>query len=501
MHSDNRKLFPDNQAHNLETIAVAGELKASPSQLKGDLSDKALADNVIELNPSNKKDNTGPVRLIDFYAHMESHTYIFLPTMKPWPASSVDARINPIPIGKDEKGKEQTMSASRWLAKHRPVESMCWSPGDQKVILDRFLDQGGWNERKGIKSLNIYKPPIIKHGDASQAKPWIDLVDEIYPSDAEHLIDYFAQRVQHPDVKPNHALVLGGNGGIGKDSILAPVMHSVGPWNFRNVSPQNIMEEKWNDYVCSVILRVNEARDLGDLNRYAFYEHMKVYTAAPPEVIRCQEKYIRHYDVLNVCGVIYTTNHKTTGIFLPPDDRRHYVAWSDRCKEEFPDEKWLTLWAWYEGGGFGHVAAYLAQRDISNFNPKAPPPKTNAFWEIVNANRSPESAEMNTLIDGLNEPPALTLDMLIDKADDMDMLLFAAWLTDRKNRRQIPHRLEEAGYSAVANSSNKDGQWKIKGKNRIVYAKANLSEKERISAVNALIDASRPSRPFRPVGP
>jgi hypothetical protein len=30
-----------------------------------------------------------------------------------------------------------------------------------------------------------------------------------------------------------------------------------------------------------VILRVSEARDLGDYDRYAFHDHMKVYIAAP----------------------------------------------------------------------------------------------------------------------------------------------------------------------------------------------------------------------------
>ena len=32
---------------------------------------------------------------------------------------------------------------------------------------------------------------------------------------------------------------------------------------------------RFNGFVKSVILRVSEARDLGDVNRYAFYDHMK----------------------------------------------------------------------------------------------------------------------------------------------------------------------------------------------------------------------------------
>ena len=58
-------------------------------------------------------------------------------------------------------------------------------------------------------------------------------------------------------------------------------------------------------------------------------EHMKTLAAASPDVLRINEKHIRQYYVPNCCAVIITTNHKTDGMFLPADDRRHYVAWSD----------------------------------------------------------------------------------------------------------------------------------------------------------------------------
>ena len=125
----------------------------------------------------------------------------------------------------------------------------------------------------------------------------------------------------------------------------------------------------------SVILRVNEARDLGDaerINRFTFYDHTKIYTAAPPDVLRVDEKHLREYYVFNVLGFLITTNHKTDGIYLPADDRRHYVAWSNLTKEDFTPDYWRALWSWYSGGGFEHVAAYLSELDISSFDPKAP---------------------------------------------------------------------------------------------------------------------------------
>ena len=67
---------------------------------------------------------------------------------------------------------------------------------------------------------------------------------------------------------------------------LAPVIHAVGPWNFQDVTPGHLLD-KFNSFVKAVIVRVSEARDLGDSDRYTFYDHMKVYTASPPDVLRC----------------------------------------------------------------------------------------------------------------------------------------------------------------------------------------------------------------------
>ena len=61
-------------------------------------------------------------------------------------------------------------------------------------------------------------------------------------------------------------------------------------------------------------------------------------------------------------------------------------------------------------------------------DPKAPPPKTPAFWDIVDASRAPEDAELADVIDALSAgvktakgdlipPVAFTLARVLDKAD------------------------------------------------------------------------------------
>lgn len=275
-------------------------------------------------------------------------------------------------------------------------------------------------------------------------------------------------------------------------SLLHPVMHAVGPWNFTEVSPPQLLG-RFNGYLKSVVLRVNEARDLGELDRYDFYERCKPLTAAPPEVLRCDEKNIREHSVMNIVGVIITSNYLTDGCYLPPDDRRHYVAWSRLPAAGQPgalgNDYFQRLYRWYDEGGNGHVAAYLSELDLSDFNAKAPPPKTAAFWEIVDANRSSGESEFSDAIDkmaddnGGRPPLAFSTDKLCVNLPEA----LATWVRDPKNRRIVPAMLEKAGYVRVPNPNANNHLWKINGRRQAVYGQRSLSERTRLDAVQELL--------------
>ena len=422
------------------------------------------------------------VTVDDFYAYMPSHSYIFVPSRELWPSASVNARLPAVHVSPDK-----TISASAWLDQRRPVDQAVWAPGLPTLIQGRLISGGGWIERPGSDTFNLYIPPAEIEGDPAKATPWLEHIHRVYPQDAEHIVRCLAHRVQRPGEKINHALFLGGVPGIGKDTMLEPLKAAVGPWNFVEVSPKQLLG-RFNGWLKSIILRVSEARDMGDIDRFALYESLKTIEAAPPDVLRCDEKNLREHSVMNVCAVVITSNHKTDGIYLPADDRRHYVAWSDLTQGDFPAGYWRSLYGWYESGGSGHVAAYLSALDLSSFDPKAPPPKTPAFWDIVDANRAPEDAEIADVLDSLNHPPVVTIGQLCVYANDS----FREWLQDRRNARQIPHRLESAGYIPVRNDGQADGRWKLSGKNIVVYGRRELSVRDRIGAASRLCREGRP---------
>jgi hypothetical protein len=428
-----------------------------------------------------------PVRLEDFVAYLPQHKYIFRPTGEIWESAGVNACIPPL-ISAD--GKQ--IPASKRLDRDAPVQQATWAPGEPEIIADKLIIEGGWKERTGITIFNLYRPPTIirQRGDAT---PWTNLLSTVFPEEGEHIVLWLAHRAQLPEVKINHGLILGGESGIGKDTILEPVRHAVGPWNFRNINPEQ-MVGRFNGFLRTVILRITEARDLGDIDRYTFYNHLKAGAAAPPDTLLCDEKNIREHMILNRLGVIITTNY-TDGVYLPPNDRRFHVAWSPLPYGHFPPAFFNEFYKWLENGGNAIVADYLATFDIANFDPKAPPPRTAAFQRMVDTNRAPENAQLADAIDALgNEqcstdkhgnaipPDALTL-------NDIKRVVPSAlseWLADKKNARIIPHRLEECGYERVPNPDAEDGYWKIRGQRHAIYARRHLSPRDKIIAAQKL---------------
>jgi hypothetical protein len=63
---------------------------------------------------------------------------------------------------------------------------------------------------------------------------------------------------------------------------------------------------------------LQEARKLA-ATRFAFYDHMKNASAAPPDILEINDKHLTLYPIANCVGIIMTTNYKTDGVY--PESR------------------------------------------------------------------------------------------------------------------------------------------------------------------------------------
>ncbi len=303
----------------------------------------------------------------DFYAYLPLRKYIFAPTRELWPPESI-ASI----LGQD---------APYELDAEKPISCMTWAPGEPEVVRDSLMVKGGWLSKPGSHTFNTYIPaPEIEGGKAELAKPWVDHVTKVFPDDADHLVKWMAHRVRYHGVKINHALIVGSDKqGIGKDTIFEPIVAILGEWNCTEVSASQSMDPKFNPHLEALFCRISEANDLGDADRFTFYERRKSWTVTPPNTISVGDKNVKLHPVINVVGVVVSGNDKS-GFHLPSDDRRDYVAWSECVPADFEDGYFTALYKWYGNGGIAHVKAFLDTVDLSNWDPKAPPPKTAAFW-------------------------------------------------------------------------------------------------------------------------
>lgn len=444
------------------------------------------------------EDDERGVTFRDFWANLENHTFIYEPTGAMWPAASVNNYLGKLAVvdrqGRavvDDEGTEILLNAAQWLIMHRPVHQVVWAPGHQHVIPDRHLLEGGWVSKKGETTYNTYRPPVLPpRGRERSPDRWVDHVRRLYPEEYLHIIAWCAQRVQDPGAKVNHCLVLLGSQGIGKDTLLEPLKIAVGPWNFADISPTDVLSQ-YNGYLQSVVVRINEARDLGDVNRYQFHERTKTMMAAPPDVLRVNEKYVAQRAVFNCCGVIITTNTKDS-IYLPEDDRRHFVAYSEVVRGDYEEGYWGEMYEYYARGGARAVADFLMELDLTRgeykFDAKAPPPQTHAFWEIVETSRSPEGSEVSTVVQAMGDPDAVTMAQVVDRCGSIPaMSSFYDWLADRRNKRSWSRVMQSAGYVPVRNPhAPSDGLWRVGGQKMVVYAKSSLGPLERIRAAERL---------------
>jgi hypothetical protein len=432
--------------------------------------------------------------LAKFWAHLPSGKMIYESTREMWSAGSLDKHIRRVKDAMTMEGPG--MLASTWLSQNRFVKSMGWAPGELMIIEDKVLTNDGWLRSPGDKTFNRYVPPDIEHiqGDVSK---WLDHIKFIYPKEADHIVRWCAHRVQRPGDKVNHALDFLGPPGIGKDTILVPVIAAIGSQNFKQVTAKVFYNSEWNDYLQSVILRINEVHDLGGESRYGFYDTTKDVITAPPETHRINTKHIPQYAAVNVCAVVMTSNH-LDALYIPSDDRRHFVGVSTRTKEEFAPGYFDEMHAWFKSGGNEAVAHYLANLDLSAFNAMAPPPKTDGWHMVVAAGLAPESGDLTDAIERMSKPKAMTLQMI--KANTPGDSQLRLSFEDPKLRKAIPKRLAEIGYVAVINPDARmsGGRWPIRGGKATIYARQELTEDERLAAARQLsMTESMPPTPTR----
>jgi hypothetical protein len=296
--------------------------------------------------------------------------------------------------------KPRRLEASNWYDENREamkgyaLKGMTYAAGDEwKVQRDGLVYGNVWRDAR---------PEIKSPGDPQM---WIDHCRRLVPDERElnHIWDVMAVKLQQPRTKINHAVLHGGNGGIGKDTMWYPFLWAIGGDHMKNVKVidgDKITSDFGYHYQTEVMV-LNELKEPEARERRALANRLKPVIAAPPEMLTVNRKGLHPYEMPNRIFLLAFTN-ESMPITLDSDDRRWFCVWSDAPK--MTSDETQRIWGWYKSGGFEAVAGWLQARDVSAFNPKAIPFTTEYKQRLVYTGMSNAESFIYHLIEKREAP-------------------------------------------------------------------------------------------------
>lgn len=352
------------------------------------------------------------------------------------------------------------------------IDGRTWWPGKPQFIKGWSTIDGNIVRRVGGVLYNSYIPPTPPSEYARiNVIPFLRHLVMLLPDKSERrmLLDRMSHVVQNTGVKINGICVLGGGQGVGKDSAFVPLARWLGPSRMRVVSG-NKAGAKWNGWVQSIVTIINETSS-SKQSAVSLYEALKGVSASPPEFIPVELKRVNEFEIHNCVSIFTSTNHMMD-LFAEGDDRRLLLLtclpkkewmgragklWSDKQRDAYFDQ----LHAWFaKDENWQGVIAYLRDRDISGFNAKAPPVRTEGFNQLQRSIEQRKMTPLRLIIEGYKEhceEQRMVSDVIV--VDDM----FAWAKTDMtqtlemdpndisklKNSSDFVYRMRDSGFEVL----------------------------------------------------
>jgi hypothetical protein len=224
--------------------------------------------------------------------------------------------------------------------------------------------------------------PNVAQADNGDISMWMNHCQELVPESDElsHIFDVRAFKVQHPEIKVNHAILHAGDEGSGKDTFWAPFIWAICGDHLKNrgIMDNNSVNSQWGYQLESEVLIINELKEPDASTRRQLANQLKPIIAAPPEMLPINRKGLHPYMMANRLFVLAFSNDPVP-ISLASQDRRWFCVWSTAPRMDSRQAK--RIWDWYRFGGFVAIAKWFMSRDVSKFNPSAPP-----MWTEFKAN-------------------------------------------------------------------------------------------------------------------
>lgn len=242
-------------------------------------------------------------------------------------------------------------------------------------------------ERDGLTFYNAYAAPRapaprekeFQKGPASAVKAFKEHIGLITTSEEEEsqLIDYFAYCVQNKGRKVDWTPLLISDEGLGKSYFYKLFALIFGEHNCSSVAADNLLGG-WTDFIAEKLFVVSHEVKMKETHGLE-----KLKSLISEDRVTINGKYARVYDTKNCANFLLLSN-ESDALRLTMKSRRFFVVFSRAT----PRDKayYVNLFDSMHGGA-GWIEDYLLSRDLKNFTPHGPAPKTEGLRILALASR------------------------------------------------------------------------------------------------------------------
>lgn len=217
---------------------------------------------------------------------------------------------------------------------------------------------------------------------AGDCAPVLELLDHLCDHDetvSEWILDWIAWQVQHLGFKMPTAIIMHGDEGSGKNLFWeGAVMPIFG--DYAAIVGQAELESKYNAWLSRRVFIVGDEV----LSRHEMRNLKgKLKSMISGKLVQIEDKFMPLRMEANHVNMVFLSNELQPNA-LDASDRRYMVVWTPPKR----DRAWYQdISDWLAAGGRERFMGWLLARDLSAFDPYAPPPSTQAKRDLIDLGR------------------------------------------------------------------------------------------------------------------
>lgn len=282
-------------------------------------------------------------------------------------------------IETNSKRVKRILNAELWKNSHKrlTVLTRTFHPGASVICQDP----------DGKMAVNSWRP-IKRHPTANDIGLFLEQLGYLIPAENEReaFLDWLAHLEQKPGELPHYGwLHIAENTGTGRNWLASVLCRLWRGYVAPNIDLPALLDSAFNGQLAGRLLAiVDEVQEAAGENPYRHTNRLKSLVNA--EYREINPKFGRQFREHNACRWLVFSNH-TNALPLNNTDRRWRVVHhrdAPRSSAEY-DALYQAL---HRPEFINAIGVFLANRDISGFNPGERPPMNDAKVQAINASKS-----------------------------------------------------------------------------------------------------------------